>query len=261
VRFLARRSTELELMDQPERVSREDLAGSLQGLRRVNRWLGGTRLSVRALAPLLVRASLGMGGPVRICDVGTGAADIPVALVRWARKRGISVHITAVELSEALADVARKAARPYPEIQVVQGDARALLKAAARGRESSRPEAGAGSLPAQAKPFDIVTANLFLHHFAEEEATAWLSLMDRASRHGVVVNDLERAFAPWLGIRAFGWVLSRNPVFLHDAPLSVRRAYTLEEWRRLARAAGLRRVQVRAHRPGRILLRNASSPT
>ena len=56
------------------------LAGNLRDLRRLNRALGGVRLSRLAVDRLLNAAPTHMdASPISIIDVGTGGADIPVA--------------------------------------------------------------------------------------------------------------------------------------------------------------------------------------
>ena len=55
----------------------------------------------------------------------------------------------------------------------------------------------------------------------------------------VIVNDLNRACVHWLGAWLLGHLLTRNALTRHDAPLSVRRAYTPREMARLLRDAGL----------------------
>lgn len=221
-------------MDLPGRTTREELVGCLAGLERVNRLLGGIDNAIRAIEPLLARSS---SSPVRVCDVGTGSADIPRALVRRARRRGLAIHVTAVEFSPSLAAAARRACRTFPEIAVVEADARAILSAAAAG--GTTPPRGESLLPSAPAKFDVVCASLFLHHFTPAEVTDWMGLFARASTAGWVVNDLERHAAAWLGIKVLGPFLCRNRVFLNDAPLSVRRAYTPAEWRGLVRDAGL----------------------
>lgn len=253
--FLGRRSEALELMDQPERVSRAEMAGCLEGIRRVNRFLRGVALANEYTMPFIRRAARQSKGPIRLCDIGTGAADIPVALVKRARREKLNLQIIAVDMDPTLVGEARRACEEFPEIQVVEADARQILRAAAG---DGPPRKRHRTLPAPASPFHVVTANLFLHHFRPEEVVAWLALMDEASEVGIVVNDLERHAAAWLGIKAIGPVFSRNRVFLHDAPLSVRRAYTADEWREHARQAGLR---LKLHRrwPWRIIMAGSAS--
>lgn len=246
-------------MDEPHRVGRADMVGSLAGLRRVNRLLGGNGAATRAVLALLHRRRPLDGRVFRLCDVGTGAADVPLALARAARRKKIPLHVIGVEENPDLAAEARRATRHEKDITIVGGDARQLLAPAARhgnprpGTPGNGGDAEEGELRLPAK-FDVVLASLFLHHFPPEEVMLWLRLMAGAAHAGVVINDLERHPLAWAGIKAVGPLLSRNSVFLHDAPLSVRRAYTPGEWRDMARRAGLRRLRLERRWAWRVVL-------
>ena len=62
------------------------LRGNLRDLKRVNRLTGGAGLSRRAIAFLAPPPD-----PLTVLDVGTGAADIPVALLAEAGREGRQV--------------------------------------------------------------------------------------------------------------------------------------------------------------------------
>ena len=66
--------------------------------------------------------------------------------------------------------------------------------------------------------------------------------MARVSTRGIIVNDLARGWWPWLGARLLTRLATRNRYTRHDAPLSVRRAWTLPEARAMLAVAGLRPV-------------------
>ncbi len=100
------------------------------------------------------------------------------------------------------------------------------------------------SLPYADGAFDVVTCSLALHHFEPPAARALLRELRRVARLTPVVCDLRRSAlayaATWLWSRG-----SRNRLTRHDAPLSVRRAYTPGEALALARASGWRAARVR----------------
>jgi hypothetical protein len=81
-----------------------------------------------------------------------------------------------------------------------------------------------------------------IHHLDDENAVRFLAELGRVSRRGIVVNDLHRGQLAWLGAWLVGRFLTRNPFTRHDAPLSVRRAYTLVEMEELLARAGLEPV-------------------
>jgi hypothetical protein len=66
--------------------------------------------------------------------------------------------------------------------------------------------------------------------------------MGRVAAVGVIVNDLARSRLAWIGAWLVGHVLTGNRLTRHDAPLSVRRAYTAGEMGSLMAEAGLRPI-------------------
>ncbi len=197
-----------------------DLAGNLRDLRRVNRLLGGIALSARAIEALAPAA-----GPLTLLDVGTGAADIPVALMASWRRRGRRLEVTAVEDRREVLDAALAM---RPALAAIDG----LRLEVADGRHLPYPDGA----------FDVAHASMVLHHLEPADALALLREMRRVASRGVVVNDLSRGRLMWLG----AWLLTRvatgNRFTRNDAPLSVRRAYTAAEVRELLIEAGLRPV-------------------
>ena len=214
-----------ELLDGPL----EDpavLAGNLRDLRRINRVLGGVRLSRLAVERLLHAAPTSTDArPLSIIDVGTGAGDIPVALLADARRRDRSLEVVAVDLRREVVDAAR-ASKP----------AIARLAGLSFGVSDCR------ALPYPDRAFDIAHASLVIHHFAPDEAVAVLVEMARVARLGIVVNDLDRGRRHWLGAWLIAHLFTLNRYTRRDAPLSVRRAYTPGEMRDLLARAGLRPV-------------------
>ncbi len=197
------------------------LRGNLRDLARVNRWLGGTAASGRALERLLAGRTV----PHSLLDVGTGGADIPLALLDAARRRDRTLVVTAVDSRTEVLDAARAI---DPRI----GSAQGLELAVTDGR----------SLPWPDRSFDVVHASLLVHHLEPPDALAFLREAARVARIGVIVNDLVRARHHLLGARLLLGVTTRNRYTRHDGPLSVRRAYTLMELRALLAGAALRPV-------------------
>jgi len=210
---LERLSGARELMDEPV-DDVDELAANLRDIAFANAALGGAAPVARALRRLPVR---------RVLDVGSGLADIPLRLVREARRRGAALEVTCLDRSEAMLALARAAAGDEPALRFVHADGERL--------------------PFEDGSFDVVTCTLTLHHFDPPAAGALLRELRRVARVTPLVCDLRRsplAFAgTWLWSRT-----SRNRLTRHDAPLSVRRAYTPDEALALARGAGWRSARV-----------------
>jgi ubiquinone/menaquinone biosynthesis C-methylase UbiE len=193
------------------------LRRNLRDLQRVNRLSGGTALSRRAIASLVPAT-----GSFSVLDVGTGAADIPVALLAEARRAGRRVNVTATDSREEVLDAARALT---PGLDDIPG----LRVSVADGRR----------LPFSDRTFDVGHASLVLHHIEPRDAVAFLRELARVSRRGIVVNDLSRRPITYIGAWLLSRALTTNRYSRHDAPLSARRAYTLNEARSLMARAGL----------------------
>jgi len=229
VRPLPRRTHAAEYLDEPGHDPRE-LEESLGHVAAVNHWLGGTRAVLRHVLPLL-----SPGRTTQILDVGTGAADIPRAIVRAARRRSLAVRVVAADLHPQILAIARRETAAYPEITVERANALAL--------------------PYPDDAFDLALLSLTLHHFEEEDQVRALRELARVSRGAVVVNELLRSRANYLGARLLAATLwRRNRLTRHDGPLSVLRAFTAPELLSLARRAGLREPRVHRHFFQRLVL-------
>ncbi|HEX7239696.1 MAG TPA: methyltransferase domain-containing protein [Longimicrobiaceae bacterium] len=220
-----------ERMDEPE-VDRAELARSLHDLRGVNRWLGGRRVVLRHLEGMVRRLG---GRAFTVLDVGTGSGDLPLAVARWARARGIGARITATDLHPRTLALAREHTARDPDVRVEPADAL--------------------DLPYGPGAFDFALCSTALHHFEDPEAVRVLRELDRVARWGVVVNDLRRSRPALLGASLLAATVWRtHPVTRHDGPVSVRRAFTPAELRELGRRAGMRGARVYAHLPFRVAL-------
>ena len=108
-------------------------------------------------------------------------------------------------------------------------------------------------LPFKDETFDVVMASLFFHHLSDDACVKVIEQMWRMAKRRVLVNDLHRHPAAYFSIRALARVFSRSPMFQHDGPLSVLRAFRPRELLQVAARAG---VPARVYRsfPFRLVL-------
>ena len=212
-----------ELMDGD--CSYEEFRDCLRSLQRVNRWL----LGYRPTLAWLERLPRGLRDPIHILDVGSGGGDLLRQIARWARRRGIAVQLTGVDLNPYAARAAAESTSKEYEITWVTGDAM-----------SYRPE----------MKIDVVVSSLTAHHLENDQIVALLRWMEATAQIGWFINDLERA--EW-SYRMFGWV-PWHPIVRHDGPVSFKRAFRREDWLRLLALAQAPReaVTVERWRPGRL---------
>jgi ubiquinone/menaquinone biosynthesis C-methylase UbiE len=158
---------------------------------------------------------------LRLLDVGTGAADIPRGLAQRAERAGMGLQIVATDVRPEIVAIARARAaeNPVSSMEIRLGDADHI-------------DATDGS-------FDVVHSSMVLHHLDPGPALAALREMARVASRAVIVNDLDRTEAWYLGARLLALLTTTNTYTRNDGPLSVRRAYRPNEVRQLAARAGL----------------------
>ncbi len=216
-----------ELMDGD--CSYEDFRDCLRSLEQINRLLLGYRPTLAWLNRLSQESRV----PLHIVDVGSGGGDLLRQSARWARRRGIAVQLTGIDLNPY---AARAAAESTPkELGITWVTGNALVY---------RPE----------KPVDIVVSSLMAHHLEDEEIIGLLRWMEANARLGWFINDLERSER---SSRMFGWldrIAGWHRFVRHDGPVSFRRAFRDEDWTRLLAEAEISReaVTVEHWRPGRL---------
>jgi len=219
-----------EFLDTPGQDPQE-LWGLLQDIRRTNRRFGGRRLILDYLERFLPALST---RPLRLLDVATASADIPCAIAAWARRSGVAIDLTALDVSADILARASQETAPFREITLLRGDARAL--------------------PFPDRVFDIVICGLAMHHFTFPDGIRVLREIDRVARSAFVVNDIIRSWGAYVGVWLDTRVLSRNRLSRHDGPLSVLRSFTPGEFHAMAEAAGLRNVAFHHHPMFRVAL-------
>jgi SAM-dependent methyltransferase len=190
-------------------------------LAKGNRWLGGSRLVLDYVA------SLAPAGPFTILDLGTGSADIPRAIVSWAREAKRQVSVTAVDSNPEMIRLARQGCEGCREITIEQRDIR--------------------QLPFADNSFDLVLCSQALHHFSVADAVSVLSEVGRIARVGYAVSDLRRNRAAIMLTNIISCLLISHAPLRHDARLSARAAFTETELCEMAERAGLTKFAIRRH--------------
>ncbi len=214
-------SNKSELIDSP--VDDESmLDDDLRNLRIFNRYFGGISLILDHLRPWMGRAD---NGEIHILDLATGSADVPTAISDFAAKQEKKVRITAIDQSSQILRIARQQVGDRANIQLLQGD---IL-----------------NLDFPAKSFDIALCSLAIHHFSRENAVALLRLMNRLSRVGFIVNDLNRTWLAAFAARTFFYVSTNNEMSRHDSYVSVMRAFTPRELHEMAKEAGIQKYFIK----------------
>ena len=142
-------------------------------------WAGSTLARRRAAVARRGRCARRRPSAADVLDVGTGGADIPLALLARADGRGRT-------LARDASTAGRRSSR--------QRRAETRVGATAGPRAPRRRRAGA---PLRGRLVRRRPRSLVIHHLEPGEAVLLLREMARVARLGVVVNDLDRGRLGW----------------------------------------------------------------
>ena len=218
-----------ELLDA-ETLDAAALRRNLGDIRRINALLGWRAYTVRAVARYV--RTLGLER-FSLLDVASGSADMPLAVARWAQRAEIQARIVATDINPAIVAAARAYTAGSLGLLVERQDALAL--------------------PYATSSFDIALCTLALHHFDPDAAVRLLRSMARVGRR-VMVFDVVRSRLAYAGAVLLTQLAGMDGMTRHDAPASVRRAYSAAELRELAARAGLSGARVWVGVPFRLAL-------
>jgi SAM-dependent methyltransferase len=224
----SRRADLSELMDEP--CSRETLRACLRDLARVNHWFLGYRPVLDWLDGLHCPPG---NGPLRILDVGCGYGDGLRRIELWARRRGILVELTGIDLNPDTIAIAAEATPAGSAIHWVTANVFDY-----KSQEQAH----------------LVVSSLFTHHLRDQEVVRFVEWMERNVQIGWFINDLSRAAVPCHLFRWFARAVRLHPFVRHDGPVSFQRAFVAHDWRRMCAAAGLApgKYDVLAYKPARL---------
>jgi ubiquinone/menaquinone biosynthesis C-methylase UbiE len=206
-----------ELLDTDSGTPAE-IADSLSDLCRINRWFGGnatTQSLIRHVARKIDAQALSL------VEVAAGAGVVPEQARACLQRSGIRLDVTL--LDRAASHLGNSSS---DQTWAVAGDALAL--------------------PFRDASFDLVSCCLFVHHLAPQELVQFVNEGLRVCRRAVLINDLVR-HPLHLALVYAGMPLYRSRLTRHDAPASVRQAYTPEEVHDLLQQTGATDIEMHRH--------------
>lgn len=218
------RASETEFLDRSDCDPALAVA-SYRFMEMINVRFGGLRVVRRFLAAEMAgcRAE---ARPLRILDIGSGSCDIPLAVSEWAQTDNIPLHFTCLESAGPAVELARGqlARAGNPAVHLLQEDI-----------FTHQP----------AEPYDCAVASMCFHHFSDAQIRTCMQRLRGFVRDSLLINDLRRSSMAYWATRLL-LAGTRAPAGVrHDALLSIRRGFNVNELRSVLEQPGNLTVSVK----------------
>jgi hypothetical protein len=198
------RSVEPELLDQMPADDRAAIRAR-RDLKRLNAVI----LQAGIMAPIMLR-QWAHGQPRAILDLGSGDGTFMLSVARRLAPRWPGVTVTLLDRQSI---VSRETLDAFAclrwKVETVAADVLDHLE------------------QIKSPGVDIITANLFLHHFQQEQLARLLGLAAKSAQLVVACEPRRNKFA--LRASRLLWAIGCNEVSLHDAIVSVRAGFCGKE--------------------------------
>jgi len=206
-----------ELVDADSGTPAEvDIA--LSDLRHINQWFGGIAVTQSMIAQVARKFDLSL---LSLVEVAAGAGSVPQAASERMRKLGVRLQVTLLDRTHSY-----------------------LRNGSGKGNSAVAGDALA--LPFADGSFDLVSCCLFAHHLEPHEVVQFVNDGLRVCRTAVIINDVVR-HPIHLALVYLSLPLYRSHFTHHDAPASVRRAYTVEEMHQMLLKTTAASVEIERH--------------
>lgn len=203
------RSDEREIMDHLD-FKGQELESTLDDLDRVNRLLGGYKVTLQGIEKILGSACFAQ--PVEITDVGCGNGSMLREVAKIGRSKGLRMKLKGLDISEHTIAIARKQSKDFPEISFERMDVTSEEFKNIR--------------------IDILLCTLTLHHFSDEEIEDLMKIFVSSCHMGIVINDLHRSKTAYYLFKLYCVFFMKNEVAKKDGLTSILRGFKRKdlEW-------------------------------
>ncbi len=163
--------------------------------------------------------ALPAGSTITILDVACGHGDLLRAIATWARRRGLKVRLSGIDINPRSTIAARQAQPRWMDIDYQTADVFSYAPA-------TRP--------------DFIVSSQFTHHLSDEEVVKFLKWLDENARYGWHISDLHRHSVPYYSFPALARVMGWHRIIREDGVISIARSFRRSDWQNYLARAGLR---------------------
>jgi len=195
----------------------ELLRDTLDKLGKINKWLGGNRVTLNGVRQLLKDKP--KSKTYTIIDLGCGHGDILRLIANYGRQNHYKFKLIGIDANQDAIDYASELSVTYPELSFENQD---IFSEEFKNID-----------------YDIALATLFLHHFKTDEIELLLKQLASKAKLGLVINDLERSELAYGLFKLLSLTIS-NQMIVEDGLTSILRAFKRKELEHLTQKLNLK---------------------
>lgn len=199
-----KRSDAPEWMDDLSHPT-EEINRALADIKKVNRWLGGHRVSIHGIKPFLQPTG---EPPVHILDMGCGNGDFLRYLRDYCNRKALAVTLSGWDRNPHSLEWGRH----LDESKKIRFECRDIL-----------------SFPPLPEGEVVIVCNLFLHHFTDAQILEIFKSWRDSGCRAIVVNDLNRNPLAYYLFHVFGFIFRLSRMARHDGLVSILRGFTRKD--------------------------------
>lgn len=198
------------------------LRDALDKIAKINRLLGGNRLTLQGVKTLI--SAIPKSKEITIADVGCGNGDMLRNLADFANVNDFNFKLIGIDANPFTIGHAEKLSKNYNTISYRCEDV--------------------FSKPFKELKYDIVLCTLTLHHFKEEEIIQLLTVFNKQSANGIVINDLHRNAVSYRLFQGLCFVFRLNSMSREDGLTSILRGFKRADFVRFSEKLNLKKYSI-----------------
>jgi 2-polyprenyl-3-methyl-5-hydroxy-6-metoxy-1,4-benzoquinol methylase len=210
------RTQETEIMDDFS-LTGEELRSALDQIARINRLLGGNKLTLNGTKALLKNNK--STEPIVIADVGCGNGDMLRMLAQYGAANNLNFKLIGIDANAFTIRHAQSLSGGFSNIDYL------CIDIFSEEFKSLR--------------YNIVLCTLTLHHFTNEQILYIMRIFHTNATIGIVINDLHRSTVAYRLFQLIGFVFSLNTMSREDGQVSILRGFKKNELKEFSKKLNL----------------------
>ena len=185
----------------------EILSDALDKIASINQLLGGNSITIDGIKTLLDGKDKSV--VYKIIDIGCGNGDMLRKIADFGTENNFNFQLKGIDANQFTINYAKKLSDLYPNIAYNCVDI--FTKSF------------------DVLNYDIALLTLTLHHFSDKEIVTLLDKMNKISKIGIVVNDLQRSKVAYRLFQIIAHICGLNKMSTDDGLVSILRGFKKQD--------------------------------